>query len=306
MKTIAKQTKPRLQSLLDVERVFPDEKTCIEYMIQKRWNGKPKCPRCNSEKVYRYSDNKRFKCPACDKQFTVKIGTIFEDSPLSLQKWFFAIFLLTAHKKGISSCQLAKDIHVTQKSAWFMTQRIRELMKSNSFEKKLNGTVEVDETYVGGKTHGKGSGYMQGNKTPVFGMAERDGELRTQVVKYANGKNLKPIIRQNVSKDAVLMSDEFGGYKDLNKEFKDHKVVTHSKKEYVRDDAHTNTIEGFWSLLKRGIVGIYHHVSPEHLHRYTNEFEYRYNSRKANDADRFTQILSQCEGRLTYATLIHK
>jgi transposase-like protein len=305
MKTVAKHTEPKIQSLLDVEKVFPDEKTCIEYMIQKRWNGKPRCPHCDSEKVYRYSDNKRFKCPACAKQFTIKIGTIFEDSPLSLQKWFFAIFLLTAHKKGISSCQLARDIHVTQKSAWFMTQRIRELMKTNSFEKKLNGIVEADETYVGGKKHSGKRGRGSENKTPVFGMVARQGDVRTMPVERVNGETLKGLIRKNVDLNAVVMTDEWTAYNNLSNEFK-HEVINHSSKEYVRGNIHTNNIENFWSLLKRGIVGIYHHVDPKHLHRYTDEFQYRYNSRKITDADRFTQILSQCEGRLTYATLINK
>jgi transposase-like protein len=180
-------------------------------------------------------------------------------------------------------------------------------MLANGVSTKLmNGTVEVDETYVGGKTHGQGSGYAQGNKTPVFGMLERHGELRTKVIKHANGKNLKPIIRVNISHDSVIMSDEFGGYKDLKKEFKGHGIVVHIRKEYVRGSIHTNSIENFWSLLKRGIFGIYHYVSPEHLHRYCDEFQYRYNTRDIKDGERFKQVFGLCEGRLKYSTLINK
>jgi transposase-like protein len=302
MKNIPQQ---KFNSLLDVVKHFPDEKSCREQFEIMRWKNKIVCVHCGSDrKIYRINDGKLFKCADCLKQFTVRVGTIFEDSALPLQKWFMAIYLITAHKKGISSVQLGKDIEVTQKSAWFMLHRIRYAIRTKSFDKPLSGIVEVDETFIGGKTHGQGRGYIQPNKTVVFGMKQRDGEVRANTVKHADGKTLKPIIRENVSKDSIIMSDEFGGYKDLEKEFKDHQVVNHSKKEYARGIVNTNSIESFWALLKRGIVGIYHHVDKKHLDKYIDEFEFRYNTKHIHDAERFSSMLSCCEGRLTYAKLI--
>jgi transposase-like protein len=295
----------KFNNFVDFGKRFPDEQTCREYLAQARWHGKPICPHCGySEKVYRINDGKLYKCAKCLKQFTVRVGSIFEDSALPLQKWFMAIYILTAHRTGLSSCQLARDIEVTQKTAWHMLHRIRYAIKTKSFNRPLNGIVEVDETYVGGRTHGKESGYMQGNKTPVFGMLERGGEVRTQPVEHACGRVLKPIIRQNISPDAIIMSDEFGGYKDLNKEFKDHKVVRHGRKQYVNGDAHTNSIEGFWSMMKRGINGVQHHVTRKHMHRYSDEYAYRYNTRKLTDIERFHMFFQHCSGRLTYVELI--
>jgi transposase-like protein len=302
-----KPTETKFNSLLDVVKRFPDEKSCREYISQSRWNGKPVCVHCgHSEKIYSINDGKLYKCAKCRKQFTVRVGTIFEDSALPIQKWFMAIYLLTAHKKGISSVQLGKDIQVTQKTAWFMLHRIRYAIRTKEFDKPLDGIVEVDETFIGGKTHGQGPGYSQPNKTAVFGMKQRGGDVRAGTVKHANGKNLKPIIRRNVSRDAIIMSDEFGAYKDLNKEFKDHQIVVHSRKEYVRGIAHTNGIESFWSMLKRGIYGIYHHVSRKHLDKYVDEFEFRCNSLHITDPRRFKLMLDNSIGRLTYNELIQK
>ncbi len=304
---IESKTKQKMNGLLDVQTRFPDEQTCRDFFEKARWNGNSSCPHCKSERISkRFKDGKTYFCGECRKPFTVKIGTIFEDSALPMQKWFFAIYLMTAHKKGVSSCQLSRDIQVTQKTAWFMLQRIRHAMKTKSLFKQIKGTVEVDETYVGGKATGtKITGRGAKNKTIVFGMAERNGEVRAQIVTRVNGDTLKPIIRENVDKDAVIMSDEHGGYYNLKAEFKGHEIVKHGKKEYARGGVHVNNIENFWSMLKRGILGIYHHTSKEHLHRYVDEFQYRYNSRKDEDTDRFTSILGQCEGRLTYATLIN-
>lgn len=185
-----------------------------------------------------------------------------------------------------------------------MLHRIRHAMRTKDFSKPLNGIVEVDETYVGGKTHGQGVGYSQPNKTAVFGMAERGGEIRANSVEHADGKTLKPIIRENVDPNAVISSDEFGAYHGLDKEFKDHQIVNHGQKEYVNGIAHTNTIEGFWSMLKRGVYGIYHHVSKQHIDKYVDEFEYRYNTRKTKDSQRFNTVLTHLDGRLTYKLLI--
>jgi transposase-like protein len=295
----------KFKSLMDFDKKFPDEQSCRDRLEQARWHGEPVCAQCGSvRKIYHVADGKLLKCADCRRQFSVRVGTIFEDSALPLKKWFLAIYILNAHKKGISSCQLAKDIEVTQKTAWFMLHRIRYATKHNTFMKPLNGIVEVDETFVGGRADGRGHRDKFNNKTPVFGMVERQGEVRAMPVPQTNASCLMPIINSNISPDAVIMSDDYSVYDNLGRTLKDHKVVNHSKKEYVRGEAHTNTIEGFWSLMKRGINGIYHHVSQEHLHRYTDEFAYRYNSRKSTDPERFENFLERVEGRLTYKKLI--
>ncbi len=230
-----KNTEQKLTSLITVAMRFPDDKACRIYLERIRWNGKLACVHCGSEKkIYRFNNGKLFKCADCKKQFTVKVGTIFEDSQVPLQKWFFAMYLITAHKKGISSLQLSRDIQVTQKTAWFMLHRIRYSIKNKSFLKPLKNVVEVDETYIGGKKHRGKRGRGSENKTAVFGMVERNGDVRSMPVQRVNGKTLKAIIRNNVSKKAVVMSDEWGAYRGLDKEYEAHKVINHGKKEYVR------------------------------------------------------------------------
>ncbi len=296
---------PKFNNLLDVAKRFPDETSCREFLELIRWNGKPICPHCSfSEKVYRLNGGKLYKCgnPKCYKPFSIKVGTIFEDSALPLQKWFYAFFIVSAHKKGISSCQLARDISITQKSAWHMLHRIRHAMKTKSFDKPLKGTIEADETYVGGKHKGK-RGRGSENKTPVFGMVARGGEVRSMPVQDVKRSTLHPIIRKNIAKGSNVMTDELQSYNGLNQDYT-HERISHLKKEYVRDGVHTQNIENFWSLLKRGILGIYHHVDKDHLHRYCDEFQYRYNSRKSDDTQRFNALLSQVNGRLQYRELV--
>lgn len=299
------ETDKKPSNILEFVRRFPDEKACRDYLANSRWGDQPQCPHCgHMAKIYRINDGKLYKCAKCMKQFTVRVGTIFEDSALPLQKWFMAIYILTAHRKGISSCQLARDIEVTQKTAWFMLHRIRYAVKAKSFKKPLNGIVEIDETYVGGIGHGKTLKEAKAAKVPVFGMLERGGMVRAMPVARTTKWNLKPIIRRHISKNATIMSDTYGPYKDLNQEYKGHEVVDHSQKEYVRGTVHTNNIEGFWSLMKRGINGVYHHASRKHMHRYTDEYAYRYNSRKETDIDRFMEFLSNCDCRLTHKKLV--
>jgi transposase-like protein len=303
MKTTIKEIP--INNLLQLIKRFPNEETCREFLIQSRWGDVPVCIHCgNTEKIYKIQGGKLLKCPKCRKPFSMKVGTIFEDSALPLQKWFHAIFVVSAHKKGISSCQLARDIDVTQKTAWHMLHRIRLTMSTGSFVKPLDGIVEVDETFIGGKKRGYGKRGFPTDKSIAFGIVQRDGEARIQTIPDVKGNTLKSAIRENVSPDSIVMTDNFSGYKGLDKEYKEHGVISHSTHKYVDGIIHTNTIEGFWSLLKRGIVGIYHHVSKEHLHRYCEEFEYRYNSRKLNDSARFGLLLSACNGRLTYKDLI--
>lgn len=293
-----------LTSLLNIQKRFPGEKSCRDYLIQQRWNGNSVCIKCGSKrKFYRINNGELLKCADCKKQFSPKVGTIFEDSALPLKKWFYAIFLLSAHKKGVSSCQLARDIQVTQKTAWFMLHRIRYGISTKQFKAPLTGTVEVDETYVGGKHHKGKRGRGSENKTPVFGMAERQGEIRAMPVEDVTSDTLQGIVRDNVKEGSNVMTDEWRAYNGLNKYF-DHKRINHRLQEYANNGIHVNNIENFWSLLKRGILGIYHHVSSEHLHRYCDEFQYRYNTRNAEDSERFSLTLTKCEGRLQYKELI--
>jgi transposase-like protein len=295
---------PEIKNLYQLIKRFPTEESCRGFLEQSRWNGKPVCIHCgSSEKMYKIQGGKLYKCAKCRLPFSVKIGTIFEDSALPLQKWFHAIFVVSAHKKGISSCQLAKDIDVTQKTAWHMLHRIRLAMATKSYEKPLSGIVEIDETFIGGKKHG---GPDTWGKSPVLGMIERQGKARIDTIPNTKSKTLRNMIKKNVEFNTIIMTDNFNGYKRLDREYKEHHSISHTTHKYVDGIIHTNTIEGFWSLLKRGIVGIYHHVSPEHLHRYCEEFEYRYNSRKCNDTERFGLLLSACDGRLTYKNLINK
>lgn len=291
-------------SLLDLTKYFPDERACRLHLENIRWNGKIACVHCGStRKIYRINDGKLFRCADCGKQFTVRVGTIFEDSALPLQKWFMAIYIFMAHKKGISSVQLGKDIHVTQKTAWFMLHRIRYAVRTSSLEKPLDGIIEVDETFVGGKSHGFGRGYSQPNKTAVFGIKQRNGIVRAEKVERANRRTIRPIIKKSVSPEATIMSDEFQVYNGLGKEFKEHHVVIHSKKEYSRGNVNTNSIESFWALFKRGYVGTYHWMSPKHLDKYVDEFEFRVNSKDITDPARLSLMLNCAEGRLTYKDL---
>ncbi len=293
-----------IKSFFELQKVFPTEESCIQELARTRWGKKPVCPHCgSSRKIYIISKGKLFKCADCRKPFSVRIGTIFEDSPIPLKKWFMALWLITAHKKGISSMQLSRDLDVTQKTAWFMLHRIRYAMAHGSFHKPLDGIVEADETYIGGKHSGK-RGRGSENKTPVFGMLDRDDEtIMTQPVEKVNKKTLQGLLKENVDKGSTIMTDEWRAYNGLDKHFKGHEKVDHSNEEYARGIVHVNNLENFWSLLKRGITGIYHHVSRTHLHRYCSEFQYRYNTRKIKDSQRFSFALCHLSGRLDYSTL---
>lgn len=306
-------TKPKTKfnNLLDVVKLFPTEKHCREYLEKLRWNGNIVCQKCGSdEKIYKINDGKLYKCSKCRKQFTVRVGTIFEDSPLPLQKWFMCIYLCTAHKKGISSWQLSRDLDVTQTTAWHMLHRVRYAIKTKSFNMPLNGIVEADETYWGApeknKHKSKRTKHSQGRntetKTPIFGLVQRDGSLLVTPVPDVKGETLKGIIGDVVSKGSTIVTDEWGSYNGLHVDYT-HLRVEHGRGEYVNGIAHTNTMEGFWSLLKRGIHGIYHQVSDKHLSRYCDEFSYRYNSRKITDIERFEFTLKNLAGRLTYSDL---
>ncbi len=301
----------KFSNIVDLLQVFHNEQVCIEHLKAIRWGDGEYCPYCGCNHVYEFKDGKTFKCKDCRKRFSIKVGTIFEDSKVKLQKWFVAIYLITAHKKGISSLQLSRDIGVTQKTAWFMLHRLRVAVQTESFKEPLKNTVEVDETYVGGKEKNKHAhkrtpgtqGRNTKTKTAVVGMVERHGKVKAQKVNDVKGQTVKRIVTDNIVFGTNLMSDEFTGYKGLSLYY-NHQSVSHGRGEYVSGACHTNTIEGFWSLLKRGIVGIYHFVSPKHLDRYLAEYTYRYNTKDMTEEARFNNLLSNVEGRLKYSQLI--
>jgi transposase-like protein len=291
--------------------LFGDEDAAREWLEKMRWNGEPYCPHCGSVGAYNLKARKEskkpvrpgvWKCSACRKQFTVTVGTIFESSRIPLSKWLYAIHLFCSAKKGISANQLSRTLGITYKSAWFMAHRIRHAMTKSPLAEKLSGIVEADETYVGGKISGHGLGpHAGGNKAVVFSVIERDGDARSFHVANSKATTLKPIIREQVEGTAVIMTDSMRSYIGLEREFAGHGVVDHTKKEYVRGILHTNFAESFFSLFKRGVVGTFHHVSKQHLQRYLEEFDFRWNRRHMSDAERIGDAIRATEGkRLMY------
>ncbi len=291
-----------MTNLIEFYNRFNDEQTCRDYLEKARWGDKITCPHCGIiGNAYKYKDGRLFKCKDCRKQFTVRVGTIFEDSKLPLQKWFLAIYLATSLKKGISSIQLSKYLGITQKTAWFMLHRIRHAVETNNYDKPLDGDVEMDETYIGGKTTVK---KKFDNKTPVVGAVERKGRVVAKVTDDASSTTLQSVIRERVPADANLYTDDWKGYHRASRLVFMHRAVNHSKKQWAVGQAHTNTIEGFWAHLKRGIDGIYHHVSPKHLQRYCDEYQYRYNTREMSDGERFNDYFASIHTRLEYKELL--
>ncbi|HXD92777.1 MAG TPA: IS1595 family transposase [Bacteroidia bacterium] len=301
----------QFKSLLQVLDYFKEETTCVKYLAVQRWGETPCCPHCGN--VGAYVTNRGFKCKAkeCGKKFTVTTASIFENTKISLRYWFATIYLVTAHKKGISSLQLSRDLEITQKTAWFLLHRVRAMLANNA-PAMLDGTVEVDETYVGGKSKNKhvskripnSQGRSGNGKTAVVGLLERNGFVKTFVIDNTEANTLQPIMLANVNPTATVVTDAYRSYNGLNVVY-NHITVKHTENNYITvGEDHTNNIEGFWSLLKRGIIGIYHNVSPKHLHRYCNEFGFRYNSRKITDVTRFENAFSCVNIRLTYANLI--
>lgn len=291
---------------------FQNDEKAREYLEKLRWPEGPICPHCGSIGKHYQLEGKAhrpglWKCVDCREQFTVTVGTVFERSKIPLSKWLMAVYLLCASKKGMSSHQLHRMLGVTYKTAWFMTHRIREAMKTNptGLLGSGGGTVEADETFwLNSKRSKKGSAYKgRGfkHKEKIVSLVERNGHVRSFHVPSVNAATLRPILKANMAADAHLMTDDYNAYFGIGKEFASHRVVKHSKKEYVRGKAHTNTVEGYFSLLKRGLIGTYHHVGAQHLQRYVTEFDFRYNNRETTDTERADNALRGIVGkRLLY------
>ena len=305
---------PKFNTIPELLDTLKDEETCRQYLAYQRWEGNPTCPFCGTD--HAYTTNRGYKCrdKECRKKFSVTVGTIYENSKVSLRIWFAAVYICTSSKKGISSLQAGRQLGITQKTAWFVLHRVREMLRTKA-PHMLRNSVQIDETYVGGleknkhakKRAPKGTarGRSSDIKTPVIGIVETGGKVAVKVSAWVSKKEVSKLISENVEKGSIMVTDGYAMYAYLknSKEFT-HVVVDHKKGEYVKGGFHTNGIENFWSLLKRGIIGIFHQVSPWHLQRYCDEFAARYNTRKITDSQRFELTVKNSAGRLTYTQLI--
>ena len=298
------------ESLYEMLEAFPDEDSCVRHLEAVRWPLGVICPLCGeSRKIYKLKRGFRFRCADCGKDFSVRKGTIFEESRLPLRKWFVAAWLMSTHRKGIPSTQLAREIGVTQKTAWFMLGRLREVAgEMTDHGGPMDGTVEVDETFLGGKDRNKHAHQRSGQrgtsgKQAVIGVRERNGRVKAKAIANRTREELHGFIRDNVAAGATVYTDDWRAYRGMP-EYR-HSSVNHSIGQYVRGQAHTNGIESFWALLKRGYVGTFHHFTWKHLHRYLREFEARWDLNGCSSAGRVDHLLSYSTGlRLTYKDLI--
>ncbi|MBX7204438.1 MAG: IS1595 family transposase [Bacteroidia bacterium] len=298
-------------NLLELLTYFKDDTVCREYLEAIRWADGITCPHCGSSRFYKFKSGVKYKCAAntCYKKFSVTVGTVFDSAKIPLRKWFVAMYLVTSHKKGISSYQLGRDVGVTQKTAWFMLHRLRELSE-NGLE-KLTGEVEIDETYIGGRERNRKISKKTGvqgrptNLPPVLAMVQRGGGVRAFQIPDVRGFTLTSKVFENVADGTRVMTDGFSGYYMLRSRYS-HESVNHSNEEWVRGDVHTNTVEGFFGLMKRGVIGIYHQISPKHLQRYCNEFAFRYSTRELGEGERMNVALGNMNKVLRYKKLVGK
>jgi len=296
-------------SLYDLTAAFPDEQACLDHIRQIRWRDGEYCPHCGGTRIYHFSDKRNFKCGDCRQRSSIKVGTIFQDSKLPLRKWFMAIWMISNHPKGIASTTLAKDLKITQKTAWFVLHRIRHAARTRSFNMPLKGTVEIDDTYVGGKAenrHGRkhGKGKSAYGHTPVIGAVERNGDAVARVVATGIGRpDAQRFIDDAVSPDAdMLVTDAHPAYRAIDG-FPQHQIINHHDGEYVRGNVHTQTIESVWALLKRQIIGIHHWVSEKHLQRYVSEMTWRFSRRDMSVTPRMNDLFTAIDGHLSYKAL---
>src|SRR5437870_12976372 len=274
-----KETKIDIDLPRLIER-FGNEERCRAYLEMLRWHRDVQCPRCASEKVSRIVKRNQFDCDSCRYQFSVTTGTVLHDTHLPLWKWFLTAYMMIEAKKGVSANQIKRTLGVSYRTAWYLCHRIRKAMESVNCA-PLTGTVEVDETFVGGKLRHVGTGHGLRNKTMVVGALQRDGEIRLRIEKRNDRKTLHKFINDNCADEtAAIYTDALPSYDGIEDHNTKHESVDHNIEEWVRGDVHTNGIEGVWSLLKRSIVGSYHQVSKKHLDRYLREFEFRFNNRR--------------------------
>jgi transposase-like protein len=298
------------QTLQDAIKFFGDTERAHELMVQTRWPNGVACPRCGTMEPTYLAKYYRWQCKGCHKQFTVKVGTVFEDSPLKLEKCLTATWLITNAKNGISSCEIARSVGITQKSAWFLLHRVRVAMTTGSFE-KFTGPVECDETFIGGKERNKHSSKKlnQGRgavgKEIVMGLLERGGKVRAKHIPDTTANTLQSEVKAHVTKGAEVFTDAHRGYMGLSEDL-EHAWVDHAVK-YVEGRVHTNGCENFWSLFKRMLHGTYVHLDPRHLQSYVDEQATRFNMRKGTDATRFEAVAEAVVGkRLTYKALTER
>jgi len=300
------------KNLMDFMNFFSTEQKCHEFLKSILWKDGKHCPHCGSNEIMEYKSNfKKNRCKSCKMDFSIRKGTIFEESRMSLQKWFMCIYLMNSNKKGISSLSLSRQVGINKTTAWFVLQRLRYVGKNFFLQTEFEGVTEIDEAYIGGSESNKhASKKNKKEKTVVIGMVNRNTKtVKAVKIPTAEKDFLLPKINLNVKQGSTIITDTYGAYKDLNKRFY-HETVKHSEGEYVKVSSrvafkiHTNTVEGFWSLLKRGINGTYHWVSKKHINRYLNEFSLRYNTRELADNQRFASFLGKVQGRLTYKELI--
>lgn len=319
---------PEILNYAQIAKHYTNEESAYLYLESVRWENGVLCPHCGYEGVdlipvnieRKTSAGKKtfrrvWKCQDCKKQFSVLVGTVFENSKIPLSKWLLALHELNADKNGISSCELSRKLGITQKSAWFMLQRLRFAVGHSPLEDKLNNEVEADETYIGGEEKNKHKskrtegtqGRSTKTKIAVVSVIERGGSVYSKSMKAVSSKNIKEILHARVSFEATLNTDMFAAYNEPGQAFAAHNQVDHNIDEYVNGTAHTNTAEGFFSQLKRSLSGTFHHVSDKHLDRYLAEFDHRYSTRKQKDGERMIRNIQKAEGkRLTYKALIGK